>query len=252
MQKLFASKWVKVYFLFFVVTLPLFLGGCGTSHPEPTYGIAGSWNIVTTGGTVAELGGSGVFTFTTSSTDNSIGGTTPLLATISGSVSDVNVSFSWVGTDNATNSYTGTVSPLGGTFIMSGTWTSTNGQSGIWNAILENNATPVSYNITGNWNMVTTGGTVGEQQGLFAFTWPGLGYGIAGTTTSPPGLTITGIISSYTIMFSWTGSDGATYIYYGTVSGPGSTAGNTMTGTWTKWTSGTVQSSPQQWSATSR
>lgn len=229
MQKLVASKWLKVCLLFFVVTLPLFLAGCGSSKPEPTFNIQGSWNIVTTGGTVAEQqGGSGVFIFTTSTTNNNISGTTPGGQVITGTVSDVNVSFSWIGSDNFTDSYTGTVRTLGGTFIMSGTWTSSNGQSGIWNAILENTATPVSLNITGSWNMVTAGGTVAEQQGLFAFTWQGSGYGIAGTTTSPPGIQITGFISTNTIMFSWIGSDGATYIYYGTVAN-----GTTMSGTWT-------------------
>lgn len=231
MKKFTKGKWLKVCFLFFVVTLPLFLVSCGTSQSEPTFNITGSWFLFhTTTGTAGQQGPD-LFTFTT--TDNNISGTTSQSQLITGTVSDVNVNFSWTGSDGATNNYTGTVSTLGATFTMSGTWTSTNGHSGTWNAIKE--VAPTG-NITGNWNIVTMGGTSG-QQGLFVFTQSG--NGIAGTTSQ--GLPITGIISSLTITFSWTGSDGATNIYTGTVSANGTT----MSGTWTN-----TNGQSATWSAT--
>lgn len=219
MKKLTKAKWLKVCLLLFVVTLPPFISGCGGNQSEPTFNIAGSWNIFhTTTGTAGEEGPD-LFTFTTS--NNDVSGTTPLNQLITGNVSGLNVSFSWVGSDGATNTYTGVVSADGAT--MSGTWTSTNGHSGTWHAIV--NVAP-AVSITGNWNIFhTTTGTAGEEgPDLFIFTQSG--NGISGTTSLNQ--QIIGTISHLDITFSWVGSDGATNIYTGAVSANGAT----MSGTW--------------------
>jgi hypothetical protein len=220
MQKLATSKWLKVCLLFFVVTLFLFLGGCGSSKPLPVWNITGSWyTYYATTGTPGEQGPN-LFTFT--QTEDSLSGTTSQNQQITGTVSGLDITFSWVGSDGATNTSTGKVSADGAT--MSGTWTSSKGQSGTWHAIP--NTSP-KVNIAGNWNTYqTTTGTPGEQ-GPDLFTFTQSGNGLSGTTSQ--GQQITGTISGLSITFFWTGSDGATYTSTGTVSADGVT----MSGTWT-------------------
>ncbi len=219
MRKTATGRWLKAWFLFFGVTFPMLLSGCGSNDSLPTWNITGSSFIYhTTNGTPGEQGPD-LFVFTQAG--GSLSGTTPLNQPITGSVSESTVTFSWVGSDGATYDYNGEIETNGTT--MSGTWTSTNGQSGTWHAIV--NASP-AVDITGNWNTFhTTNGTPGEQgPDLFVFTQSG--NGISGTAIQ--GSQLKGTISSLTITFSWVGSDGATYIYTGTVSG-----GTTMSGTWT-------------------
>ncbi len=86
-------------------------------------------------------------------------------------------------------------------------------------------AEPV-FNITGGWNIFyTTTGTAGEQgPGLFNFSQTD--NNLSGTT--PQGQALSGSVSSLSVSFSWTGSDGAFYTYTGTISADG----NTMSGTW--------------------
>ena len=220
MQKLDRSKCLKVYLLFFMVTLPLFFSGCGESKPLPVWNITGSWfTYYATTGTPGEQGPN-LFTFT--QTENSLSGTTSLNQQITGNVSGLSITFSWVGSDGATNTSGGTLSADG--YTMSGTWTSSNGKSGTWHAITN---TPPKVNIAGNWNTYqTTTGAPGEQ-GPNLFTFTQSGNGISGTTSQ--GQQITGTIGSLSITFSWVGSNGDTYIYTGTVSADGTT----MSGTWT-------------------
>lgn len=218
MQKLATNQCRRIGLLLSLLTLPLFLISCGGSQADPVFNITGTWYIFhTTTGTPGQLGPD-LFTF--SQSDNNLSGTTSQSRPLSGTVSALNLNFSWLGSDGTGFTYTGTISADGNT--MSGTWSSSNGQSGTWHAIL--NIAP-SANVAGNWNIFhTITGTPGEQgPDLFAFTQPG--NNISGTTSQ--GQSVTGIISGLSIILSWTGSDGTTNTYTGTVSG-----GNTMSGTW--------------------
>jgi len=227
MERLGSRKWLKVCVLICVVAIPLFVGGCGSGNSEPAFNITGNWNIfTTTTGTIGEAGPN-LFSFTTST--NTLSGTTSQGQVITGTVSDLNVSFSWVGSDGATNSYTGVVSANGTT--IAGTWTSTNGQSGTWNAIIISTTTrsfPPIVNIAGNWNaFLTTNGTPGEQ-GPDVVTFTQSGNGVGGTTQDRQ---ITGSIMSSSItsiLFFW--NDGAANSAF---TGIVSTDGNSMSGTWT-------------------
>ena len=204
-----------------IVTLSLFLGGCGGNKSEPTYDITGSWYVFhTTNGTVGEQQPD-LLTYTQS--ENSLTGTTPLNQTITGNVSKTTATFSWTGTDGTVYTYTGTVA---GNDTMAGSWTGSNGQSGTWHAIFD---VPPSVNVAGTWQI-----TYSTNETTITFSQSG--NGIAGTTSQ--GQQIIGCVSSLTITFSWAGSDAATYIFTGAV-------GTTMSGTWvnTSGQSGT-------WSAT--
>jgi len=130
MQKLDRSKCLKVYLLFFMVTLPLFFSGCGESKSLPVWNITGSWfTYYATTGAPGEQGPN-LFTFTQSG--NGISGTTSLNQQITGTISNLSITFSWVESDGDTYIYTGTLSADGTT--MSGTWTGSNGQIGTWRA----------------------------------------------------------------------------------------------------------------------
>jgi len=217
MQKLGASKWLMVCLLFLIVTSPLFLSGCGTSSSSlPAYNIAGQWFFYDATNGIPGEQGALLYTLTTS--DTTIGGTTPQGLSLSGSISDVDVSFSWVGTDGATYTYAGTVGTGGGT--MQGTWSNTSGQKGTWVALI--NVAP-SVVISGAWS-ITTGG----PQGTILVTFTQVGNGLTATTPqgqqSPPGT-----ISYLNIVFFAIGSDGYTYTYIGTTN----SAVTAMSGTWT-------------------
>jgi hypothetical protein len=219
MKKLGTGKWLKVCLVFSLVLLPLFLSGCGTSEPPPVWNITGSWyTFYATSGTPGEQGPN-LFTFT--STENNITGITSQNQAITGHISGLDITFSWVGSDGATNNSTGTVGSDGST--MSGTWTSSKGPSGTWHAVI--NITPQA-SIAGNWNIFeTTSGTAGEQGlGLFIFTQSG--NGIAGTT--PEGQPITGAFGRLDVTFYWVGSDGITNTFTGIVTSDGAT----MSGSW--------------------
>jgi hypothetical protein len=203
--------------------LALFLGSCGGSTSESPFNTTGSWFFYnTTAGTVGEQGPN-LFTFTqTDASSNNLSGTTSQSQALTGNVSDLNISFSWIGSDAATYNYTGVISSDG--FTMSGTWTNTSGHSGTWHAMVS--ASP-SVSIVGSWNiMLTTVGTSG-QQGPYLFTFTQSGNGVSGTTSQ--GQPLIGTVSILHITFSWAGSDGATNVYTGTITA----AGTTMSGTWT-------------------
>jgi len=237
MQNQTINDWLKVCLLLCVITLPLFLGSCGGSTSEAPFKITGSWFIYnTTAGTAGEQGPN-TFSFTQSdASSNNLTGTTSQSQAITGNVSDLNISFSWVGSDSATYTYTGVISGDG--FTMSGTWTNTSGLSGTWHAIVS--AAP-SVNIAGNWNItLTTSGTAG-QQGPYPFIFTQSGNGIGGTASQ--GQALIGTVSILSITFSFAESDGSTDVYTGLINA----AGTTMSGTW-KSTSVSRQSGT--WSAT--
>jgi hypothetical protein len=219
MQKLAASKWLTVCLPFLILILPLFLSGCGTSSSSlPAYNIAGQWFFYdATNGISGEQRATTNLVLTTS--DTTIGGTSPQSTTVSGSISDVNISFSWVGSDGVTTyTYAGTVGTGGGT--MQGTWSNTIGQTGTWDALID---VAPSVVISGAWSITTSG-----PQGTIPVTFTQSGNSLTATTPqgqqSPPGT-----ISYLNIAFFATGSDGATYTYIGTAN----SAANAMSGTWT-------------------
>ena len=224
MQKQATSDWFKVCMLFCVIGLAFFLGGCGgSSTSENPFNTTGSWFIYhTTAGTAGEQGPD-LFTFVqTDASNNNLTGNTSQSQLITGNVSGLNISFSWIGSDSATYNYTGAISADG--FTMSGTWTNTSGHSGTWHAIVS--ASP-SANISGSWNIILTTAGTGGQQGPYLFTFTQSGNGVSGTTSQ--GQQLIGTVSILHITFSWTGIDGATNVYTGTINA----AGTTMSGTWT-------------------
>jgi hypothetical protein len=227
MEKIGSRKWLKVWMLIFVLAALPFIAGCGSGTSEPAFNITGNWNIfTTTSGAIGELGPN-LFSFTTSA--STLAGTTPQGNVISGTISDLNISFSWVGSDGFKNSYTGVVSNNGTT--MAGTWTSTDGHSGTWNGIIistTNSSFPPNVNIAGNWNaFLTTAGTPGEQ-GPDVVTFTQSANNLGG---SVQGQQITGsIMSSNITSLIFFFNDGiSNFAFTGIVS----TDGHSMSGTWT-------------------
>jgi len=222
MQKQATKTWLKVCLLLCVVTLSLCLGGCGGgSTSENPFNTSGSWFFYnTTAGTAGESGPN-LFTLAQSdASSNNLTGTTSQGQGITGNVSGLSISFSWVGSDSATYNYTGTISSDG--FTMAGTWTNTINQSGTWHGIVD--VAPL-VNISGNWNItLTTAGTAG-QQGPFPSTFTQAGNVISGATQGQP---LIGTVSSLSIFFGAENGT-ATYEYTGSIN----SAGNTMSGTWT-------------------
>jgi len=217
MEKITAKGWLKICSFFFLLSLPVFLGGCGSSSTsEPAFNIAGSWFIYDATNSIAGEQGPNIFNFTTS--DTTIGGTTSQGQVITGTTSDVNVSFSWVGSDGAKYTYDGKVGNNGET--MSGTWSNASGQNGTWLGSID---VAPSVTIPGSWVITTSG-----SQGTIAATFTQSGNGITITTQqgqqSPPGT-----ISYLNLVFFALGSDGATYTYTGTVN----SSADSMSGTWT-------------------
>ena len=151
MEKIMTKGWLKICFFFFLLSLPVFIGGCGLINSStPTFNIAGYWFIYDAATGTAGEQGPNLFNFTMSNSD--VGGTTSQGQAITGTSTDVNISFSWVGSDEATYTYSGTVGPDGGT--MQGTWSNTNGQSGSWVGLVD--AAP-SATIQGSWVLTTSG-----------------------------------------------------------------------------------------------
>jgi hypothetical protein len=221
MQRLGRRKWLMFCTLFIAGALPLFLGGCGSKQNSPTFNITGGWYMFyATKGTAGEVGPS-LFTFTT--TENNITGITAQGQAITGTITGLDISFSFVDSDGATNTSTGTVSGDDGS-TMSGTWTKTNGQSGTWHGVI--GSVNPQTSAAGNWNMfqTTTGG--GGEQGLGVFTFTQSGFGIAGTTADSN--SIVGAIGRLDISFFWTGNDGVTHTFTGIITADGTS----MSGTW--------------------
>lgn len=217
MKKWSQTRLFKICLFFLGFTTLMALSGCGSGKPEPTWNIGGSWYTYhDTAGTSGEQGPE-LLTF--SQSDNDLSGTTAEGETITGTITDTDVSFSWTGSDGTSYTYTGTA----GDGNMSGTWTSSNGQSGTWHAIVD--LSPV-VDATGSWNVfhTITGAT---EQGPDVFTLQESGNSISGTT--PDGTTVTGNIGSLYVILTWTDSAGTTYVYTGNATADGSS----MSGTWT-------------------
>jgi hypothetical protein len=225
MQRHGRSSWVMVYTLFIVGVLPLLIGGCGSKQSSPTFNITGGWNMFyATKGTQGEAGPS-LFTF--SVTNGNLNGGTAQGQGITGTVDGLNISFTFVDSDGATNTSTGTISADDGS-TMSGTWTKGN-LSGTWHGVI-NLAPPMS--VAGNWNVFQTA-SGGTEQGLgvFAFTQSfnnaaQTNSNIGGTT--PDGKQITGAIGRMDITFFWTDGGGVTHTLTGIITSDGTT----ISGTW--------------------
>jgi hypothetical protein len=219
MEKI-AAKGRQEICLLLLAMAAIIIGGCGSSSSSPPYNITGDWSIyLTTNGATGEEGPD-LYVFSQSET--SLSATIyPQDLTATGSVDDLNVSFSWTGTDSVVHKLSGTEDHNGTT--ISGTWTTTNGQSGTWFGLFN---TAPSTNIAGNWNVSLSG-----QQGSIPFTFTqssnSLGTGTLGGTTS--GQQVVGTISGLNVLFFWTGSDSATY----TATGTTTTDGKSMSGSWT-------------------
>lgn len=173
-------------------------------------------------GVTGELGPD-LFAFTQS--DSSLSGTTPQGRSITGTIKGLDINFSWVGSDRAVYSYSGSISADGST--MSGNWSTDNGQSGSWNAIINLGA---SVHITGTWNTYQTAVGSAAEQGPNSFVFVQTGDLLVGTTQQgQKPITGTGAISRFTMVFFWAGSDGIIYTLTGTIN----SAMTTMSGTWT-------------------
>jgi hypothetical protein len=223
MQKRTIGRRLKVCISFIVlVVLPLFLGGCGSGNSSlPVFNVTGTWYMFhATSGTAGEEGPN-LFTFT--QTDNDLAGTTSQGELLSGTTSNLDISFSWRTADGTLYTYVGTVSANG--FTMTGTWNNSIQQSGTWAGIY--NTTP-SVNISGTWNIflsdLSQPGTT--EQGPFPATFTQTDNAVSGTTTA--GQQITGAVSRLSILFFESGSDGVTYTFIGSLN----SAGNSMTGSW--------------------
>ncbi|HWR58551.1 MAG TPA: hypothetical protein VN328_06655 [Thermodesulfovibrionales bacterium] len=174
------------------------------------------------------------FTFTTS--DNDVGGTTNASPpeSITGSVNETDVGFFTISTSGIRRDYTGKLSSDGAT--MSGTWTGTNttsntpSGSGTWSAIVHGSTT---LNIAGDWNLSDPAAGLGTVTG---FNFVQSINDLTGSTTlsTKSSTSIKGAIGGLDIMFFWS-SDGV--IFY-TLTGKISNGGNTMSGTWTNTSGG--------------
>jgi hypothetical protein len=247
MQELAASKWLKVCLLFLVLGLSPGLNGCGSTSNLPSFNINGTkWFVYHTVDGTAGIVEADPFSFTQSSGENKITGTTSQSLGLSGDINGSNISFTftWTEADQSTSmyAYSGSFNTDG--TLMTGVWTSTNpnAPSGTWNAVIDI-APPV--NITGNWNVShTTIGTPGEQgPDLFSLTQNtnSTGDNITGKTSQ--GLDIRGRTGSFSVFFSWVGSDGTTtFLYTGSVN----ISATSMSGTWrdTSGHSGTWSATP--------
>ncbi len=127
------KKCATVFLLVLVVAAPLFLGGCGGNGSTPTFNISGTWNITWTPASSP----AGTYTFTFTQSDSSLSGTTNQGQPISGSVSGLNVNFSFIWTESPSgvqNTYTFNGTEGTDATTMSGTWTNGGGASGAWSA----------------------------------------------------------------------------------------------------------------------
>jgi hypothetical protein len=212
-----SGTWLKICLFLVGLSSVLVLSGCGGGKPDAVWNISGTWYTYhDIAGTSGEQGPA-LFTFAQST--NNLSGTTAAGETFGGTIAGTDVSFTWTGSDGATYTYNGTV----GDGNMNGTWNASNGQSGTWRALI--NLAPV-VSVAGSWNVFQTV-TGSTEQGPNVFSLQESGNSISGTT--PDGETLTGNIGSLYVIFTWTASDGTTYIYTGTVN----SGSSSMSGTWT-------------------
>ena len=231
--------------------LPVLLSGC-SGKELPSFNITGQWYFYfeandASGTPLGVLLGPAVFAFTQSTND--LTGTTPPVVennntnyALTGSVTGVDVAFQWTEVDGTLDIVTGTVF-IDGT--MSGIWTRSNSttgskQTGTWNAIVFVGPLIDLSNTTWNSASAIYGGSGGQLPGVFAFNQTTLnpttnilndmtGTVYLGSQANPVYQTpLKGSITSLTLLFFWTGPEGALYTFKATVSG-----GTTMNGTWT-------------------
>lgn len=247
MQERATQKWLKVGLLLLVM-LPVVLGGCSGGGKElPSFNITGAWYFYIVDDNVKGMLPLGpVATAFTQSTNDLTGATPPVPENnnigyaITGTVEGVAVAFEWTEIDGTLDIFSGTVFVDG---TMSGNWTRSNSvtgskQTGTWNAIVFVGPLVDLNNTTWNSSSALYGGAGGQQPGTFTFqvspnasennTLNDLSGTVntvyQGSTYQAP---LKGSITSLTVLFFWTGPDGALYTYKATVSG-----GNTMNGTW--------------------
>jgi len=221
MQEIVIGKWAKVCWRFFALTMPLVLSGCigaGVSTSSSSgVNVSGTWNLF-------QPAASSV-TFIQIGNELTVNGTAN-----AGTVNGQSITFSAAQSDGSTITYTGTVTA--DVTSMSGSFTSTSGATGSWNASLA----PATITISGTWNVFNTP-TNSTLQGPNAFTFTQTGNTLTGTTplSSQP---VTGTVSGLSIQFTWIASGGSTNIYIGTVSADGTsmfgiyTTGSVQSGTW--------------------
>lgn len=228
MQKLVIGKRSRVCLLVFAVIISLFLSGCIGAGFSPSassgVNVSGTWNLflstssaVSTPVIFIQVGNS----LTVNGTANA------------GTVNGQSITFSLLQSDGSTAAYNGTVNSDATT--MSGSFTSTTGAGGSWNATLA----VATVNISGTWNVFHTP-TNSTLQGPDVFIFTQTNSTLSGTTklSNQP---VTGIVSGLTIQFTWIGTDGATNIYIGTISSTGTSMGGI-------YTTGSVQAG--NWNAT--
>ncbi len=207
MRECLMRKCLRIGLFCLVLALPLVSSSCGRSN-EPLFNLNGSSFYIyhSVNGTPG-VQGPGLFLFNQSS--NEITGTTPDGLAFAGTVTGLNISWSWLGSDGFTYTYSGALSSDGNT--MSGIWSNTNAQTGSFNGIIQV-APPV--NISGQWNLFQTPAGA-PQEGPFPYMLSQSGYTLTGTTQL--GLPIVGNIGAEDVLFYWTGSDGVTYFYTGVI-----------------------------------
>ncbi len=192
----------------------------------------GSWYMfyTMTGKTTAQ--NNSLFSF--SQSNNNLTGTVPTTGeSLTGFLSGSDVSFSWTSGATSTNSgvkyvYGGNVSSDG--TVMSGIWTDSSGDSGIWSSIKQ---LPVLASVSGSWNLST------PVEGVQGFTFAQSStdeHDLTGSLTNAQVGPVVGAVGNPFIIFFWTGTDGTTiYSFMGTIdSGTiNSGAATVMSGTWT-------------------
>ena len=235
MRKSGISEWIKIWLLFFIVTLSPVLTGCGGSNSETTFGITGIWSLYNTVDGTPGVQAPAPFSFIQS--DTYLSGTTAQGQTFSGVINGVHITFSWIGSDRSVTTYVGTINSNA---IMSGTWKNSNGTSGTWSAIIDTTVYTTPVSVIGKWNLLynyTTSGTL-VVQGPILVTFTQEGASISGTGSS--GQVIAGTVSNRSILFYWTDNDGVSNLFIGSeaLATSGSFSGTWMStsglsGTWT-------------------
>lgn len=242
MEKLGSRKWLKVCTLFIVGVLLLFLGGCGKNNGNsPAFNIAAAWyiyNIEVINGTPG--GQESPFTFTTSNT--TLNGATSQGMLFTGTTNDTGVNFSGTDTTGVTYTYNGTVGANGTT--MQGSLSISPNIQGTWVGII-NLGVPTVAIPTSSWALAT-GGTLGTIDVTFTQS----NNSITLTTQQGQQFPLGSIASGggiNNLAFVVNGSDGATYLFVGTVTSSANSLATAMSGTWTSTTgaSGTWSAAPK-------
>jgi len=224
MKKITAKGWLKICSFFFLLSLPVFLGGCGSSSSSvPVFNVAGTWTIYNA--TNGEAGEHGPSTFTFATSDTTLTVTSPTGVVTTGTTTGNSVNFSSVGSDTFSYNYTGTVGSDGQT--IQGTWSNNNpagAQTGTW--IGYDTGLGANSINNGSWSFTDGSGAIGTA----AVSFNQSNTVITITTTVPTTVqqSPSGAISKSDVAFFVAGSDGDTYTYTGIIN-----SATNMSGTWT-------------------